>query len=215
MSTKRLIGDQILYRLNGGNPDNSFPVQLPDIYKALEQKLNAKFQIRQFDTNLPQGETIPDNLCIGVYEDIPVTTFSQLKSKAVMPVMPITLPRNVGIFLIYDPKNIDAPFIPLQRGTTALLRTNALLNDLMGMVSYEPRGREVIFNKNLPLMGVNKVTMELIVMDISQYSETDILPIPASLEAEIIEELVQQFSKVVPESGIVNNFSNSNQKANP
>ena len=67
MSTKRLISDQILYRLNGGSPDNSFPVQLPDVYKALEQKVNAKFQIRQFDTNLPQGETIPDNLCIGVY----------------------------------------------------------------------------------------------------------------------------------------------------
>jgi len=215
MSTKRLISDQILYRLNGGSPDNSFPVQLPDVYKALEQKVNAKFQIRQFDTNLPQGETIPDNLCIGVYENITVEPFTQLKSKATLPVMPITLPKNVGIFLIYDQNHIDNPFIPLQRGTTALLKTNVLLNDLMGLVSYEPRGREVIFNKNLPQAGVTKVTMELIVMDISQYSETDILPIPASLEAEIIEELVQQFSKIVPDLGIVNNYSNAQQKANP
>lgn len=211
MITKRLISEQVLYKLNGGVLDNSFPVQLPDVYKALEQKINAKFQMQQFQVNLPAGETIPDNLCVGVYENIAVTSYGALKSKCTLPVMPISLPRAMGIALVYSPTYPDNFFIPLQRGMTSLLRTDVLLNDLMGLVSYEPRKNELIFSKNLLLAGISSVTAELVVMDISQYSETDQLPIPASMESDLVSELTKEFIWVTSESGLINNFTNLNQ----
>jgi len=210
-SSKKIIGEQVLYKLNGGVLDNSFPVQLPDVYKALEQKINAKFQIQQFNINLPSGETIPDNLCVGVYENVPVVTYGALKSKCTLPVMPISLPKGMGIALVYDPKYPDSPFIPLQRGMTSLLRTDVLLNDLMGLVSYEIRGNELIFNKKLFSLGVTEITIELVVMDISQYSETDPLPIPASMESDLITELTKEFIWVTSEAGLINNYTNLNQ----
>ncbi len=210
-TSKRLIAEQVLFKLNGGTPDNSFPVQLPDVYKALEQKINTKFRVQQLNINLPAGETIPDNLCIATYENIPVTSFNQ-RSKATLPVMPVSLPRGMGIMLMYDPNYPERPFIPLQRGMYAMLQTDNLFNDLSGLVGYEPKGNEVILTKNLPLMGVTKITMELVVMDLSQYSETDALPIPASMEDELVADLIKDFIWVTPESGIVNNWTNANQK---
>lgn len=211
MSTKRIISEQVLYKLNGGVPDNSFPVQLPDIYKALEQKINSKFQMQQFNVNLPSGEFIPDNLCIATYENVAVTSLG-LKSKSVLPVMPVSLPRGMGILLIYDQNYPNRPFIPLQRGMYAMLQTDVLFNDLSGMCSYEPKGREIIFSKNLPLMGVNSLVMELVVMDLTQYLETDLLPIPASMENDLVNELVKDFIWVTPESGVINNYTNAMQK---
>jgi hypothetical protein len=56
--------------------------------------------------------------------------------------------------------------------------------------------------------------MYLIVMDISLYSNTDPLPIPASMEEEIVEKAFAKFATVIPETGIVNNYSSATQKIN-
>ncbi len=214
-STKKILAEQILYRIYGGTPDTSAPIQEEDVFKALEQKINSLFKLRQFDTTLPSGETIPDNSMLATYEDITVTSLGNGKSKALLPVQPISLPKSVGIFLVYDPANPDNPFIPVQRGQMALLKVDSLLNNMMGQIAYEPKNNYVEFNRDLTTFGVNKVTFELCVMDISQYSETQYLPIPSDMEETIVNELVAQFSPVTPESGIVNPITNSNQKANP
>lgn len=210
--TKMVLGEQVLFRYYGGFIDNNGPIQLPDVYKAIEEKVNALFKLRQFDTNLPSGETIPESTMIATYENIAVVSVNG-KSKATLPINPISLPKNVGIFLIYDPNHQDIPFIPLQRGQTALLRVDKLLNDLLGQISYEPKNNVVIFNKDITLLGVPVVTMELCVFDMSQYSVTDPLPIPADYQDLIVNELVAQFSPVQPETGLVNPFTNEGQKA--
>jgi hypothetical protein len=51
-----------------------------------------------------------------------------------------------------------------------------LLNDLLGSVYYEVRKNEIIFSKDVTLLGVDTVNMYLVVMDISLYSNTDPLP---------------------------------------
>ena len=208
--TKYILAEQALYIIAGGFPDTAEPVQLVDMYPAIEQIVNALLKTQQFSINMPNGETIPENLLIGIYEDIPVIGlgYDILKSKATLPVQPISLPKNAGIYQIYDPRYPDSPFIPVQAGQTALLKTDVLLSDFLGQISYEPKGRTIFFNKNLPLYGVNIVTMELVVMDISLYGETDTLPIPADMQGAVVQQLVQRFSPVAPETGTVNPFSN-------
>lgn len=190
-------------RLEGGFVDTAAPVQREDIYKRIEQKINEQFKIRHFAETLASGETLPENLAIATYENIAVTV-DGVKSKSILPTTPIALPKNMGIYLVYDPKYPDVPFIPLGRGQTALLRTDTLLNDVFGMIAYEPKNTTITYNRDLTLFGVNVVTIELVVMDLSLYSETEYLPIPSDYESKLIEELVQEFSGVTPESGLVN-----------
>jgi hypothetical protein len=222
MSNKRLLSDQVQFRLEGSFPDASASVQRQDIYKAIEQKINAKLKMEHFTVTLQQGETIPDNLFLAFYENIAVTSYGG-KSKSTLPVMPASLPRNMGIFEITpviptgnNQTDLDgSPFIPLQAGQEFLLKSDKLLNSLMGQVGYTPQGKTIVYTKNLPLLGVSSVNMQLAVFDISQYGETDTLPIPSSMEERIINELVQQFGNVTPEIGAVNPYTSANQKANP
>ncbi len=213
--TKRLISDQTLYRLYGGEPDSSAPVQKEDVFKATEQLINSMFRMEQFSSNLPSGETIPNGVMIATYTDITVSSYGNL-SKATLPVIPISLPRNLGIYNISPAASLPAvnglfSFLPLAKGQRELLRTDTLLNDLLNQVGYEPRNKDVVFTKDITLMGITKVDMELCVFDMSLYSETDVLPIPSSMEAEIVNTLVSQFSPVTPESGKVNLITTAEQ----
>lgn len=216
--TKRLISDQVLYRMYGGLVDAASPVQKDDIFKATEQLVNSLFRMEQFSSNLPSGELIPNGVMIATYTDITVSSYGNV-SKATLPVIPISLPRNLGIYNISPATSIPAvsglfSFLPLARGQRELLRTDTLLNDLLNQVGYEPRNNNVVFTKNIILMGVTKVDMELCVFDISLYSESDVLPIPSSMEADIVNTLVAQFSPVQPDSAKVNLLTTAQQQQN-
>lgn len=211
MSTKRIIADQTLYRLYGGLPDSAAPVQKYDIFKALEQKINGLFKLHQFDATLPTGGTIPEHAMIATYENVAVTSVKEW-AESILPIEPISMPLNMGIFLIYNPAYPNRPFIPLQRGQRALLSVDTLLNDLQGMVGYEPKSNKVIYTRDITTIGITSVTMELCVFDIAQYSETQVLPIPADYEERIVNELVQMFSPVQPETGIVNPITTLSQQ---
>jgi hypothetical protein len=210
-STKYLLAEQVQTRLAGGFRDANQPVQTEDIIKAIEQIINSMFQMQYYSATLPTGETIPDNLMIAFYENIPVTTYGD-KSQAELPIIPISLPRNMGVYRVTNINDND--FIPVPLGQGALLKADKLLNDLMGNVWFEIRKNIVIFSKDILLLGISEVNMYLIVMDISLYSNTDPLPIPASMEEEIVEKAFAKFVTVTPETGIVNNYSSATQKTN-
>lgn len=213
--TKRLISDQTLFRLYGGMPDSSAPVQKEDIFKATEQLINSMYRMEQFQANLPAGETIPNGVMIATYTDVSVSGYGNF-SKSTLPVIPISLPRNLGIYNIKPAMSLNLTtsfsFIPMQRGQFDLLRTDTLLNSLLNQVGYEPRNNDVVFTSNIYLLGITKVDMELCVFDMSSYSETDVLPVPSSMEADIVNTLVAQFSTVIPESGKVNLLTTDGQQ---
>ena len=211
MSTKYLISEQVITKLAGGYPDIADSVQKADLYKRIEQKVNAMYKMQHFSITLPSGEIYPENLAVATYEGITVTS-SGLISTATLPVMPISLPRNAGVYLIYDPNYPDNAFIPIMNGQRQLLKTDALLSDLMGQITYEVKGKTVRFNKDLTLLGTSTVTMELVTLDISQYSITDQLPIPADFEDAIVMELYKECLPIQPESGISNQYTTFGNK---
>lgn len=210
--TKKLISDGVLYKLAGGVPHPSFPVHEEDVWASLDNKVNSLFKLKHFDTTLPSGETMPEAAMIATYENRTVTSFGSGKSKVTLPIVPISLPKNMGIYLIYDPNHPDSPFIPLQRGQLMLLRADELLNDINGQIGYEPKNSYILFTKDLTMFGVTSVTMELCVLEMSQYTSTQDLPIPADYIDPIKEELVQEFAPVLAKSGFVNNFTNPTQQ---
>lgn len=218
-STKKSISDAVLYKLAGGIPTKSFPIHEQDVWSSLEQKVNAMFGMRQFNMNLPSGETIPDNLVLATYENVDVTSFHSGNSKSILPVMPVSLPRNAGINEIRPVLNLvesgdtilGNPMIPLLAGQNYLLQADSLLNNLMGQFGYEPNGRSVIYTSDITTLNITKVQMKLVVFDISQYGINDYLPVPSDYEAELEDQLVQEFAPVLAKSGFVSNYTNPTQ----
>lgn len=210
--TKRLLSDQVRFYLKGTYPDIAMGVQDEDVYKRIEQVLNAKYAMQQFQMNLPSGEIIPNNLAIATYQNVPVVAAYSGKSKSTLPVMPISLPRATGINEIRpvisnsSDKILGNPMIPLQAGQSYLLQADSLLNNLMGSLSYEPNGRTVVYQSDLTLLGITLVDMKLIVFDISQYGESDILPVPSDAEDDIVQDVIKFFAPVTSEPSVVSNL---------
>jgi hypothetical protein len=210
--TKKLISDAVLYKIAGGVPTPSFMVHEQDIWASLNYKINAMFKVRHFDSTLASGEMLPENSMIATYENITVTSMDNGKSYATLPINPISLPLNMGIFMIYDPNYPDNFFIPLQRSQLALLRADELLNNLMGEIGYEPKNDRVIFTQDITMYNIPKVTMELCVLNISDYGVTDALPIPSDYVDGLIQELTNEFAPIIAKTGIISNFTNPTQQ---
>jgi hypothetical protein len=121
--TKKLISDSVLYKLAGGVPPRAFPVHEQDIWAALDNKVNSLFKLKHFDTTLPSGETLPEAAMIATYEGVTVTSVDGGKSRATLPIVPISLPKNMGIYLrpgasrkpIYSPSKRTACIIKSRR----------------------------------------------------------------------------------------------------
>jgi len=221
--TKKDISDNVLYKLAGGVPDSSFPVDERDIWSSMEDIVNKMLKVQQFTVNLPSGTTIPENLLLATYEDVAVTRTSNERSKCTLPAIPVSLPRNAGINEIRPVLNLiesgdrmlGNPLIPIQAGQAYLLQADKLLNDLMGQWGYEVNGKTVIFTKDLTVYDITTVDIKLVVFEIGSYTINQDLPIPADWVSDITDELIKEYAPVVPENGLVNNFSNANQKAQP
>ncbi len=93
--------------------------------------------------------------------------------------------------MIFSQDDVMNVFIPLQQGDVAMMQKEPLINNLLGCVGYEVAGLQVMYNKDLTNGGTAtpKVTMRLAVLDISQYSDTDLLPLPSSMEWDVVTEV--------------------------
>jgi hypothetical protein len=197
MTTRFKITEQI-NRLIAGNPVISGRVHPNDIRLLVEQVANKMLKVDHFAVNVPEGDTIPNNLMMFTYDNVPVTTYKTTRSRAKLPSIPISLPRNMGVFHISKTDAIDEPFIPIPSGMYGIIKPQSLLGDLSGLIGYEVVGSDVIFTKNLPGLGVNNVFIRLVGVDMSQLSDYDILPIPQDMEADIVTQVYNILAQVPP-----------------
>jgi hypothetical protein len=91
--------------------------------------------------------------------------------------------------------NIFCDFIPIPSGQFNFLQSQPLISDLLGQVGYEVRGKEVYFTKDLTTQSpkIENVDVQLIVMDFTQFTDSELIPIDADTEAKVIEAVVAQF----------------------
>lgn len=82
-------------------------------------------------------------------------------------------------------------YIPLQAGQAAFIKEQNLINNLLGVVGYEVRDGAVIFTDDLTAQNIYYVDMQLVVLDMSHYTEFDILPLPADMAAEVIADVMK------------------------
>lgn len=199
-TTIYLLAERIFNLIEGGNPGVASSIEDNELKLSIGNVVNQLLKVEHFSINEKMAEKIPNGLVLGLYENILVTQ-SNGKSKAILPVKPLKLTRNMGIFSIYPKYTIggnyeyDKEFIPLQMGQAGLLRSQPLISDILGQVGYENYGLEVVFTKDIKGLFPDVVlAMRLAIMDISQYGDWDILPILPEQEWQVIQEVVKLYS---------------------
>lgn len=189
------LAEQAFALIEGGNPAIASSLSLNTLKIACGQVINSLLKVEQFSINEKMGESIPNGSVLATYEDIVPYAWVTGKSKALLPIKPIKLKRNMGVFSVYFTDDPDNPFIPMQMGELALIQSQSQINELLGQIGYENKSLELRFNKDLPSLFPNKtITVELVVMDISQYGDWDALPVLPEQEWDIITAVYKMYS---------------------
>lgn len=180
--------------LAGGDPDLASKVHINELKISIAQVANQLLKIDYVSTNLPMGEIIPNGAVLGLYEGVTVTS-SGGRSTATLPIKPIKLPRNLGVYSVFDSNDHTCEFIPLQMGQANLIRSQPLINALLGQTGFEVFGSQVVFTDDIAGAAnpVTTVDMRLMILDISQYSDYDPLPILPEMEWQIKQEVVRLY----------------------
>lgn len=194
-TTKYRIAEQV-QRMLKGNPVISGRVHINDIKLLIEQVANKLLKADHFQVNMPEGDTVPNNCMIFTYDAVPVTSYKTGLSKASLPSIPISLPRNVGVLHISKVDDINNPFIPIPTSTYGVIKPQSLLGGLSGLIGYEVIGRDVVFTKDLPGLGINSVYMRLVGVNVNQLADTDLLPLSADMEADIVDTVFKMLVQV-------------------
>jgi len=172
-----------------GNPTIASRVHMNDIKLLVEQVANQLLKADFFAVNMPDGDSIPSNCMIYTYESVPVTTYKTTRSRASLPSIPISLPRNMGVLHVSKTDAIDEPFVPIPASLYGIIKPQELLGDLSGLIGYEVFGKDIVFTKNLPGLGVNNVFIRLVGVDLSQLTDYDILPLSSDMEAQVVTQV--------------------------
>jgi len=197
MTTKGKIAEQV-QRLIAGNPVITGRIHINDVKLLIEQVANQVLKADYFAVNMPEGDTIPNNCMIYTYDNIAVATYKTTKSKASLPNFPINLPRNMGVFHVSRTDSIDEPFIPIPSGMYGIVKPQDLLGDLSGLIGYEVFGRDIVFTKNLPGLGINNVFIRLVGMDLASLGDRDPLPVSSDMEVQIVTQVYNILAQTPP-----------------
>lgn len=192
-TTKARLAEEIMLLLNGGRIAGASKWHINEIIISLCQVCNQLLKVEYMNTNTPLGEFIPNGAAIATYPGILVSAWSNT-SKATLPAMPVRLPRNLGVYQIFPASDYFAEFIPMQLGEASLIRSQGLVSALSGSVGYEVAGLDVIFTEDLTTPNVNTyVTIRLVILDFTQYSDYDPLPLPPEMEWPIKQEVYKLY----------------------
>jgi hypothetical protein len=190
------LSEEIMKLLLGSDPQAASNVTINELKISIGQVINNLLKIDYLSVNTKLGEAIPNGSVLATYDGIAYTSWKQGRSKATLPIKPLKLPRNMGVWSIYLTSDPTKEFIPLQMGQGNLIISQPMINELMGHVGYEVFGMEIVFTKDLRLLYPDDtLSMRLAVMDISQYDDWDILPILPEQEWTVKQEVFKMYSQ--------------------
>lgn len=188
------LAEEIKKLLDGGDNPAASDISINEVKIAVGQVANSLLKPDYLQVNAKIGETIPNGTMLGYYGDLVVEGWKD-KSRVKLPIKPLKLPRDMGVWSVFPSDQPDKEFIPLQMGQWSLLQSQPLLNNLLGQVGRETYGDYVLFTKDITVPGETvTVDMRLVIMDIALYGDWDLLPIIPEMEWQIKQEVVKLYS---------------------
>lgn len=203
MSSIYSISENVRKLVEGSDPASRSKFSMAEAKGYIIQVINSLIKTQHFSQTMGGGENIPDGLVLAEYDGIAVTSYKGL-SRAVLPVMPISLYLNIGIFHVSKADDIINGFIPFQPGQLQMIGEEHLISDVLGQIAYEPRGKYLIFNKDITTNdsdnAITTIYMLLVVKDLSLYGDFDLLPIEAAMEIDVIQTTYKLMTAQLPQN---------------
>ena len=199
-TTRAKIAQQIQRLLNGGDPASPSFSSEEELFESIGQVLNKLLKIDYLTVSLPNGVILPSGNMMVTYDNLPVFTYKNV-SKCLLPAIPVALPMDIGLYyvgpaVVSGTANFfNSEFIPIPIGFSGLISSQPVLSNLFGQIGYERRGKEIIFYSDITSTpnNINSVMVQMLVMDMSQYSDYDLLPIPPDMESECVNAVYKLF----------------------
>jgi len=126
---------------------------------------------------------------------------TSIKAEATLPAMPITETKGIGVWRVYPPNQPESEFIPVSSqhlGRIGNIVHNNMSSVFSNISAYEWKDYYTIrFNQPASVIGT-PVTIQLLVHDYSKISGDAILPIPADMEHQVQEIVLQHLANKGP-----------------
>lgn len=153
-----------------------------------DSEITDLLQVSHQAIGLAEGSTAITFVTFDLYT-LTTNTVSDTKATATLPTQPIQLPRGMGVWKVFSNKDRNNPFIPL--GSNDGFLHGGVLSDSISLLNtYEYFDNKTItFNSTADQLP-DDMRVQLIVVDTEQLSETDLLPIPADMEEQVIVEVL-------------------------
>ena len=211
MTTIGKITEQIYRVYSGGNPSDDSEITKKEIKSLVSQSINKLLKSEYLGVNRKDGDYFPPHSMISTYNVGSISGYETTKSKAKLPVIPISLPRDMGVWSVAPSGDADQQYIPLQSGQYTLLSSQDVLQYLDDQVGYYVDGQYLIFTKNITQSpySVSALKVRLLTIDATTLDDYDIVQIPADMEDSVIKDVLQ-FLGVVPK--VVDKVSDSNNQ---
>ena len=177
----------------------------PIVYKEeitllVEQALNESLKEMMPDQNVYGGVELPTSGLLSFTPDLS-TALSTDGKELTLPVVPINLPYDMGIFKVYHKDDPTAPYIPITKEASMVFSGSSAFY-LEGQVGYFRQGFDKIrFTADVKALATNPVVVldddlivEMFIADFSQFSSTAVLPISADMERIVIRKTIESLS---------------------
>lgn len=216
-TTRYKITEQILRLAKGRDVAMSSDLKHDEVVELVNQAINKRLKVESYailNEKDITGDLVPNGLVIASYENIAVTQYKTNYSKCTLPATPVRLPKGMGVYHIGGESDPFNSYIPVPAGLWQMVSREPLISDLLGQIGYEVIGNNVIFTSDLTSLtpAITEVAMRLIVMDISQYTDYEALPIPADMEMDIIKDVLEVLGVKQPADDIVDPIAEPTKK---
>jgi hypothetical protein len=195
--TKTILAEQIqrLYArfLDKDNPSDV--IDLREVILLVGQSINKVLKLQVAESFKAGMIDVPK--CNLIEYTCPVTAETgNARAYITLPVIPLNLPMDMGIWSIAAATGAMTPYIPIP-AQDVLVFQGANLVYLEGKTGYYLQGKKVYFTKNItttPNGTVTSVIVNLLTMDLSQFGDNDVLPISPEVESAIIADVLETIS---------------------
>jgi len=197
MTTKYILSEQIqrIYArfLDKDNPSDV--IDLREVMLLVNQAINKILKLEVAESFKAGLVDIPKCSLIE-YTATVVSDSGNSRSYATLPVIPLTLPLNMGIWSIAASNAAMTPYIPIP-AQDVLVFQGANLSYLEGQIGYYVQNKRVYFTKDITLVGngsITSVIINILASDFSQFGDNDMLPISPEVESAVITEVLNIIS---------------------
>jgi hypothetical protein len=201
MITKNKLAEEIqrIYArfLDKDNPSDV--IDLREVKLILEQSINKVLKI-QVAESFKAGLIDVPRCNIIEYTCAVTSDSANTRSYITLPVTPITLPLDMGIWSIAAPTAAATPYIPIPAQDVLVFGTIASgtnVSYLEGQIGYYVQGKKIYFTKDITLSAngsISSVKVNILAVDFDQFTDTEMLPISPEVVTAVINEVLTVIS---------------------